>query len=295
MPVCLAPHLCLCWCCTAHLCCAARLRGGSPFTDRHHVVAARLRAPYLRRAKTLRRNATNAVRLGNEGREALVGAVEYTLNLLVRQAKEVARELEEEERNIRPVGVDPRLLSTIRAPDALDALRAKHAKVSTAIQELVREASAVERAYEDCTSTVYDLADMYVRRMMVELETGGNIRLEDGKPSDLWHSSCVDLISSRFFPADFAGIPGVPKITGVRVTRVTRIHNRHLRNRFEQRLEALVDMSDPAYKRSLEYLFAGDSPGLPGELQRCLEDGFRSPAEYDKIGGEGTRGPGCKV
>ena len=49
-------------------------------------------------------------------------------------------------------------------------------------------------------------------------------------------------------------------VSGVRVTRVTRIHNRHLRNRFEQRLESLVDMSDPAYKRSLEYLFAGDCP-----------------------------------
>jgi len=41
---------------------------------------------YNMRAKTLRRNATNAVRRGGEGREALVGAIEYTLNLLVRQA-----------------------------------------------------------------------------------------------------------------------------------------------------------------------------------------------------------------
>lgn len=30
-------------------------------------------------------------------------------------------------------------------------------------------------------------------RLLVELDTGGNIRLEDGKPSDLWHGSCIDL------------------------------------------------------------------------------------------------------
>jgi protein phosphatase 1 regulatory subunit 7 len=50
--------------------------------------------------------------------------------------------------------------------------------------------------------------------MMVELETGGNIRLEDGKPSDLWHSSCVDLLSSRFFNADYADVAGAKVSVG---------------------------------------------------------------------------------
>ena len=241
---------------------------------------------YNMRAKTLRRNATNAVRLAEEGRDALVGAVEYTLNLLARQVKEVEREMEEEERGIRPTGVAG--IDGVRGGGALEALRSKRDGTKKAVSALIDEVTAIERAYEDCKSTVYDLGDMYVRRMMVELETGGNIRLEDGKPSDLWHSSCVDLVSSRFFASDYAGVSGLPKISGVRVTRVTRIHNRHLRNRFEQRLEALVDVSDPTYKRSLEYLFAGDVPELPGELQRCLEDGFRSPAEYDELGLDGA-------
>lgn len=33
---------------------------------------------------------------------------------------------------------------------------------------------------------------------MTELETGGNIRFEEGKPQDKWFSSCVDLVRSRF-------------------------------------------------------------------------------------------------
>lgn len=49
-------------------------------------------------------------------------------------------------------------------------------------------------------------------------------------------------------------------ISGINITRVTRIHNRFLRNRFEEKLEQLVDLSDNSYKRNLEYLFYGVDP-----------------------------------
>lgn len=86
---------------------------------------------------------------------------------------------------------------------------------------------------------------------MTELETGGNIRFEEGKPSEKWYTSCADLVHSRFH-TDQMNQYG---IVGVNIKRVTRIHNRFLRNRFEESLEQLVDLSDISYKRSLEYLF----------------------------------------
>ena len=72
------------------------------------------------------------------------------------------------------------------------------------------------------------------------------------------------------------------------MTRVTRIHNRFLRNRFEDQLDALVDTNDNAYKRSLEYLFYGENPKLPGELKLAVEDGFRNPADYAALGLDGA-------
>jgi hypothetical protein len=86
--------------------------------------------------------------------------------------------------------------------------------------------------------------------MIVELETGGNVRVEDGKPSDVWYSSCADLVRSRLNLGELqhAGVRDVS------ITRVLRIHNRVLRNRFEEKLESLVDFSDASYKRNLEYL-----------------------------------------
>jgi len=38
---------------------------------------------------------------------------------------------------------------------------------------------------------------------MTELETGGNIRLEEGKGNEKWYISCIDLLRSRFNPDDF--------------------------------------------------------------------------------------------
>ena len=85
----------------------------------------------------------------------------------------------------------------------------------------------------DVSTAVRETSQSSICRLMVELETGGNIRLEDGKPADMWYSSCVDLINSRFLPSAYADLG----IESLRVTRVTRIHNRQLRNRFEERLE----------------------------------------------------------
>lgn len=49
-------------------------------------------------------------------------------------------------------------------------------------------------------------------------------------------------------------------IEGINVTRVTRIHNRFLRNRFEDKLETIADLSTDSYKKKIEYLFYGGDP-----------------------------------
>jgi hypothetical protein len=113
--------------------------------------------------------------------------------------------------------------------------------------------------------------------MSLELFTGGNIRLEEGRPppsslltaavaaaikpslgspppplatgiltsvsaaslaGDVWYSTCADLVRSRFSVADFASL----HVTGVRVLRAIRVHNRHLRSRFEKRITHILGL-----------------------------------------------------
>ncbi|CAM9543677.1 unnamed protein product, partial [Laminaria digitata] len=68
-----------------------------------------------------------------------------------------------------------------------------------------------------------------VSELMLEFDTGGNVRFEEGRPGDVWFSSCADLVKSRVSTA--SGLGAAP---GVKVSRVIRIHNRFLKNRFDQ-------------------------------------------------------------
>ena len=73
-------------------------------------------------------------------------------------------------------------------------------------------------------------------------------------------------------------------VCGISVNRITRIHNRFLRNRFEDKLDLLVDMTDTSYKRYLEYLFYGTNPQYPREMHKTMEEGFRTNQEYVDAG-----------
>lgn len=84
--------------------------------------------------------------------------------------------------------------------------------------------------------TLHGIAAMRTRRLVLELTTGGNIRLEDGTARQVWFRSCADLVQSRFHSRDFASVG----VTGVRVRGVTRIHNRHLRAQFDRKMAALL-------------------------------------------------------
>lgn len=136
-------------------------------------------------------------------------------------------------------------------------------------------------AFDKLQKLIYELSEQNIHRMMTELETGGNIRFEEGKPNDKWYTSCDDLIRSRF-DADI--MKKKFNICDITVLRVTRIHNRFLRNRFEEKIEQLMDLTNSMQKKSIEYLFYGIDPALPNEIYRAMEEGFRMPSEYSAIG-----------
>eukprot|EP00898_Chlorokybus_atmophyticus_P004184 jgi/Chlat1/4767/Chrsp308S04732 len=211
---------------------------------------------YNMRIKTLQRNTSYALRRAHEANQAKISQASVALNLLIRHLKDLDRELEDGCNN----NGDELFVSQVRV---------KREALLEGTQRKKDEMELLVRRFEDSRARVHELCDGHVRRLLVELDTGGNIRLEDGKPSDLWYTSCVDLVKSRFFGGDYAGT-GVVGLS--RVTRVTRVHNRFLRGRFEECLEHLVDVADPTYKRNLEYLFYGDDGA--GELMRVAEEGF---------------------
>lgn len=106
------------------------------------------------------------------------------------------------------------------------------------------------------------MTDYTIQFLLMELESVGNIRLEEGCPTDRWYrtlisfimclhmptahmrlsfvfsnrfTSCCDLLLSRFHQSDFAG----HGISGIKINRVVRINNTALRLRFEDKYDSL--------------------------------------------------------
>ena len=235
---------------------------------------------YNMRIKTMKRNCTNVLKKAQEARQAAISQNNLSLNVLVRARKDVEREIDE--RKLLPAPPDQD--EDPGAAKLFDSrLTLKLQALEKAIEGGDKEIGMVDETYEQLKRRCYGLVQQSIANLILELETGGNIRLEDGKPSDVWHSSCVDLVQSRFFPQDYTAF----NIAGVKVTRVHRVHNRFLRNRFDARLESLVDITDSSYKKSLEYLFYGEIPGT-ADLQSIMEEGFPSAESYTELGMDGA-------
>ncbi|XP_022094850.1 leucine-rich repeat-containing protein 9-like [Acanthaster planci] len=132
------------------------------------------------------------------------------------------------------------------------------------------------------------------KRLVAELESGGNVRFEEGHSANAWFSSCHDLILSRFCAADFK----VHNIVGIKIHTITRVHNRMLQYRFDNKLSASVEEEEsltvsraPTLKRLQEYLFFVWDPDLPGgedEPMKILEEGPLDGETYRQLGLDGA-------
>lgn len=246
---------------------------------------------YNMRIKTIQRNTSNIVKLLKVCRRVRNLKIDLQVTKLNKKLKEAFRELEERQ-NLPKEGLEQFQALVKYGPDSLDRnpldsiatdtlipdLESKIALINGRLHDKNEDLKDMYTIYESWKKKIYTMSEQNIHRLMTELETGGNIRFEEGKPTDKWFSSCVDLVRSRFNPEQMK----LFGIMGINVTRVTRIHNRYLRNRFEEKLEQLVDLSDSSYKRCLEYLFYGVDPAMPTELHRVMEEGFHLPSEYQQ-------------
>uniref|UniRef100_A0A4W5RBJ4 Leucine rich repeat containing 9 n=1 Tax=Hucho hucho TaxID=62062 RepID=A0A4W5RBJ4_9TELE len=153
-----------------------------------------------------------------------------------------------------------------------------------------RKLEEIESWYQRDLAQATNRNEMMVYFLLMELETVGNIRFEEGCSTDPWFTSCYDLLLSRFCAWDYKA----HGITGIKINRIIRIHNRSLRIRFEDKLHTLLaseesTMFSQNYKRWLEYLFYVSDPERTSEKNEMLhipEDGFKTADMYKALGRE---------
>ncbi|POM71314.1 Hypothetical protein PHPALM_12134 [Phytophthora palmivora] len=192
---------------------------------------------YNMRIKAIKRDVHCRIRHADSIRNQAEYHMETSVSALVRHKKEIERFLIENKSEVDEYAskVSQEMLSRLekKLESVNDCLRDRYSAVYCMNQDFDRLKTSLR-----CTS------EMNIARLMLELETGGNIRLEDGKPSDAWFGSCVELVRSRLF------LPDLQKfgINDIRINRVTRINNRFLRNRFQARMEEVLIAPDKKVK-----------------------------------------------
>ena len=229
---------------------------------------------YNMKAKTLRRNATTIMRLATRGRDALVTRASRASVGVFKAYKDALSMLDEDEHGIKPLEREERV-----------QLRSKASALEACLEKKWGSVHRRRRAFDEAVRQMIYKSDVLVRRVLLELESGGNIRLEEGRKEDLWFTSCADLLTSRFHSYDY----GALGVTGINVLRVTRIHNRCLRNVFDQKCgvsSSNAKAGSAAFESksrgvSIEHLFYGMRPNVAGHFQRIVEEGFRKGAGND--------------
>ncbi|XP_054470363.1 leucine-rich repeat-containing protein 9 [Anoplopoma fimbria] len=156
-----------------------------------------------------------------------------------------------------------------------------------------RRLDEIEAWYERGLKQATNMMEYTVQFLLMELESVGNIRLEEGCSTDPWFTSCCDLLHSRFSHSDFK----VHNIAGIKINRVIRIHNSALRLRFEDKLHTLLASEESAisshrnYRRRLEHLFYIADPEKNCEREEILsilEEGFKTTEQYKALEREGA-------
>ena len=137
--------------------------------------------------------------------------IDIQISKLIRRLNEVQRELEERQ-NLPQIYSDEFETLVFYGPEKLKKnpldqidndklvsdIESKVALINGRLHDKNEDLKELQMIYDNLRKRVYDMSEQNIHRLMTELETGGNIRFEEGKPSDKWFSSCVDLVRSRF-------------------------------------------------------------------------------------------------
>eukprot|EP00760_Papus_ankaliazontas_P017886 PhM_4_TR17392/c0_g1_i1/m.92790 len=215
---------------------------------------------YNMRIKTITRNAWGLINKAAQFRQTKIAGVQSSVEALQRCARQLERELDDGSED-----------GPVAKPAEIEA---KLKEVNATTKYKIRTLDRVERYFKQMKSGIHASTTDHVNRLLLELNTGGNVRLEDGQPKDVWCQSCVELVRSRYIQTEFEPYG----IKDIRVVRVVRVHNRLLRMRFDERLSQLVDTTEPSYKKAMEYLFCA-MPSV--DAASVMEDGFVLDAGSD--------------
>jgi len=214
---------------------------------------------YNMKIKTMQRVASNVIKSIKACERIKRFKINKEIDYLTQELKLCIKNLEEEKAGL-----------CMKNPNSTQ-LEDKKTIIHGKIYDKYEEINYLESTCSELKKKCYDVSENNINKLITELETGGNIRFEEGKASDKWYKSCTELMKTRYNPEHLKEFGEF----NINVTRVTKIHNRYLRNLFEEKLEQLIDICDKNLKKSLDYLFCEIDPHNFTEASKIIEEGFK--------------------
>ena len=158
---------------------------------------------YNMRIKTIQRNTSNIMKLLKICRKTRICKLDIQQSKLIKKLHEINRELEERQylnqtnqSEFEPVFTYGPDNATTNPLDRIDNaqlvsdIENKRALIQGRMHDKQEDLKDLETIYEGLRRKLYEMSEQNIHRLMTELETGGNIRFEEGRPHDKWYSSC---------------------------------------------------------------------------------------------------------
>ncbi|KAI8921751.1 hypothetical protein BC831DRAFT_475811 [Entophlyctis helioformis] len=185
-------------------------------------------AYYNMRIRTIRRNTNFLIKTLDGVSAADQKTLETDIELLMARSKRVQKKRDELAAAI--------MLKVPTDPDLVAKLENARFRINTAIENKTRTLMNLLTHRSDIYNQIMNQSDMAIRKLLLELETGGNVRFEDEQKDDPWVVECENLVKIFIKRAVSKHSPRT-----IQIHRISRLHNRHMKLKFEDRFAKLPE------------------------------------------------------
>ncbi|KAJ3065950.1 Leucine-rich repeat-containing protein 9 [Podochytrium sp. JEL0797] len=215
---------------------------------------------YNMRIRTIKRNTNFLVKLLQVKTDQDEKLIQDVLCDLLRAGKRVQRCMDDLELPLQQADSS----SLRQATSVSEKLDESQTRVQQLVAVKMKILDNFHQHKRDIVTQIVQQSDMAIRKLLLELETGGNVRFEDDQSNDPWFEICESLVKSMILRSNHAS-----ENKRIQIHRISKIHNRFLKNTFETKVKGMTEQL-----HSLEYICFQGAEGVSEDIFQSVEHGF---------------------
>ncbi|KAI9334738.1 hypothetical protein BDR26DRAFT_866682 [Obelidium mucronatum] len=216
---------------------------------------------YNMRIRTIKRNTNFLIKLLQTRTDQDEKTIHEVLSALMKSGKLVQRLIDDME---LPQQQSESNNQSKQASSVSIQLEESQARISSLVAAKMKILENFHQHKRDVVTQITQQSDMAIRKLLIELETGGNVRFEDDQSNESWFEICESLVKSMILRSNHAS-----ENKRIQIHRISKLHNRYLKNTFETKVKA---MTEPLH--SLEYICFQGADGVVDDVFQSVEHGF---------------------